>query len=899
MKKPGTVDDDFTAVDFVIFEGRFSWGAAWCMMIWILAFISFTIMMVLSMRGPPILFISEEISFIKELNPPYGPEDQPSVDSTMREINQPFRYRLPETALFYSLAASSLGLFTVSYFTSYMLLEDQGSKRVVDIGVVINKGVRAYLSRVTPCVYIFIFLGGWYVFATADEKALVCFVVGATLNVLSARVGVSMTAQGQTRLAHALGHELFDSIQIGIRTGSIGGLLATSLGLGGMAGMWLIIGDTLSLSGFGSGASIVSFYMRVGGGIFSKGADIGGDLVGASEDHRLMEDQRVYDLQMKMAQLEDSRRERARQGLDGDDEDMMEQLRAMEDEMQDIASQLHPIDYIDAVGELINDVSGTCADLFESMVLILSTSAIIGTKGSPVPHFNSALPFWIVASGKIGCSVVAYYCHVHERFTSQRIRMMLRANLFLVIVFVQFVQVATSFQEYQAGNINFTTFVHFFIISVMGQLAPEICVSCGEFFTSVDHVPVRSLALNSDLGVVQVVLQGFGQGFLSTGLPATVMIFIVVVTWQLEGHFGLALLSASSVSGTGFQGGIASFGSIATNAHKIVHLTTYHSMTRHRANVCAALGDSTAHAGNTVSAVNAFSAVFNVTLTLLAQVYTSLDQNYLDITGTILSNYSQAGLVTGVVMTMLFAANTMISCLDMSRAFASFCKDNKDVRRIDKLPFPQSHIKPLKVLTAYGSIVSMRQVFSPMINTLAVPMTAGMFLGVKGLLFAITGANVLILCLSIFLINSGQSWVAARKFILFGLLKDSDGQTIGPDSVHYANLFVGEMIGGPMEDTTGPALNNFVKFLGVFAFVTGGPGNMYEELPTNTWPLGFLIALSSTSLIVFSKVGLTYVLKLVSFLMKRQRRQRAIEEGDELPPEKEEEVDDEFGGGVV
>merc|ERR1719428_1846181 len=177
----------------------------------------------------------------------------------------------------------------------------------------------------------------------------------------------------------------------------------------------------------------------------------------------------------------------------------------------------------------------------------------------------------------------------------------------------------------------------------MGQLAPEICVIFGDFFTSVHYTPVRSLALNSDLGVVQVVLQGFGQGFMSTGFPALVMIVIVVMTWSLEGHYGLALLSASSVSGTGFQGGIASYGAIATNAHKIVHLTTYQSMARHRANVCAALGDGTAHSGNIVSAINAFSTVFNVALTLLAQAYTAQDQNYMQITGSILSNFSQAG----------------------------------------------------------------------------------------------------------------------------------------------------------------------------------------------------------------------------------------------------------------
>lgn len=879
------------AEEVIIFEGTFSWWAAWCMMIWVLCFLASAVMMVLSTRGSAFEIISEEISFVKEVRPPYGPEEQPVVDATMREINQVFAYRLPQTALFYSLAGASLGLFTVSYFTSFMLLEDQGPKRVVDIGFLISKGVNVYMGRTIPIILALLFLGGWYVMGTAGPRAVACFAVGAALNLLSAQVGVSVTVQGQTRLAHALGLELFDALQIGIRTGSIGGLLATSLALGGMAGMWLLIQDTLSLSGFGSGASIVSFSMRVGGGIFSKGADIGADLVSDMEQTRMEEDQRLFELQKKMAELDEDRKQRAKRGVEGDDEDMMADLRRMEEEMQDIASQLHPIDYFDVVGEAINDVSGTCADLFESMVLILGTCTIIGVKGSPVPSFNSGLPFWIIASGKVGCSLVAYFVHVHERFTAKRMRWSLRANLLLVIGLVQLVQILVSFQEYLVGTITFDRFWHFCVISLMGQVIPEVCVLLGEYFTSTDYAPVRSLAMNADLGIVQVVLQGFGQGFFSTGLPAVVIITCVVATWRLEQHYGLALLSASSVSGTGFQGGIASFGAIATNAHKIIHLTTYHAMSRHRANICAALGDTTAHAGNTISAVNAFSAVFDIALTLLAQTYTELDINYMNVTGSILSSFSQAGLVLGVVMTFAFAANTMISCLATAQAFAKYVTQH-DIGKISQLPFPQSHVRPLKKLASFGTITSMRMTISPIINSLACPMIGGFFLGVKGLLFMLSGSNVLVLCLSIFLINSGQSWVAARKFVLFGLLRDKDGNVIGPDSPHYANLGIGETIGGPFEDTTGPAMNNFIKFVAVFAFVTGGPGRLYDELPDNTWPYGFASLVGSLSLVFFSRVGLDLLLRGVGSVLRSRRKMQAYEEGEEMPPEGED--DDDF-----
>jgi len=241
---------------------------------------------------------------------------------------------------------------------------------------------------------------------------------------------------------------------------------------------------------------------------------------------------------------------------------------------------------------------------------------------------------------------------------------------------------------------------------------------------------------------------------------------------------------------------------------------------------------------------------------------------------------------------MLFAANTMISCLDTSREFMKFCTGNHHVAIKTKLPFPHSHIKALKILTRFGTLTSMRMVIGPMINTLAVPMVGGFFLGTKGLLFVISGSNVLCLSLSMFLMNAGESWVAARKLILFGLLQDAEGNPLGPDSHHYANLGVGEQIGGPFSDTTGPAMNNFIKFVAVFAFVTGGPGAMYDEEPDKTFYLGFLCVIGSLSLVFMSKVGLRLVLKTVKMIMEKRRQQAAYEEGDVTIHEDEEE--DEF-----
>eukprot|EP00439_Symbiodinium_sp_Y106_P072382 s40_g13.t1 len=147
------------------------------------------------------------------------------------------------------------------------------------------------------------------------------------------------------------------------------------------------------------------------------------------------------------------------------------------------------------------------------------------------------------------------------------------------------------------------------------------------------------------------------------------------------------------------------------------------------------------------------------------------------------------------------AGNRHVLCLHGQYDDELLGDETEDVEKQKALPFPSSHYKALKILSSYGTITSMRMVFNPLINTLACPMLAGFFLGTRGLLFLLSGSNVLILCFSTFLMNAGQSWFSARRFILYGLLKDSEGKSIGPDSLQFQYLAVGEMIGGPFEES--------------------------------------------------------------------------------------------------
>merc|ERR1712139_175629 len=193
--------------------------------------------------------------------------------------------------------------------------------------------------------------------------------------------------------------------------------------------------------------------------------------------------------------------------------------------------------------------------------------------------------------------------------------------------------------------------------------------------------------------------------------------------------------------------------------------------------------------------------------------------------------------------------------------------------------FPATHIIPLKNLVAFASVASFQLTFSPLTNTMAAPLVIGQLFGFKGLLMLVSGGNSVCFSLNMFLINSGQAWDAARKYVLFGMLKDEEGNIVGSESELYDTLGIGEQIGGPLEDLAGPGLNNFIKFVAVVSFVTL---DLYDPTPEKTWPMGiFQVALNGAS-VSFFKFGLAWTIKQAEAFFKRRRLAIEEEEGTTL-----------------
>lgn len=890
--------------EVVISRGKFSWTSACFMCIFIVVGFASLILMVLSTRDSALELISEEISYIDTRNPPWnlppwGYVKQPG-DAPSRRIGQPFRFAMPQTTLYYSLCSASFGLFTVSYFCSELLVQDIGVSRVRSMGDIINSGVRIYVLRTVPIVIVFMCFVAVGVYFSSGLNFVISMLVGASTCMFCANLGTSMNFQGGPRLCHSLNYDLVASIHMGIRAGAIGGLSAHAMAQLGVVCVWILVRDAAALVGFGAGVSIVAFYNRIGGGIFAKGCDIGSDFIsdmmGEDGDDYQMDN---LDMLRTNASLHDKDR-------DGDvDDDFIERQRIMdpnshideetvgfisqheaalragiEDKMEQMLKTMHPVNYLDAIGENIADVGGTSSDLFETMCITLATGVIFGAKAHDAPYLGTSLPFIIISTGTLGCSLVSYYVWCHEKHSSSRIRNSLRLNLIIVMLLVQLTVCGVCLLHWRLWRtIQFDRMINYDLIVLLGLCAPELCALICEFFTSVNCRPVAWLARDAHLGMIQVILQGLGQGFVSAGVPSCVNILVQIIAFRLEGFYGLVLLAAASQSCTGWQATLAAYGAVANNANRMVHLTTVNEIAHRRGNVCAVIGTTTSHNGKCVAGQNAFFATTTLLGALMADKYTKLGKNFQLTVGQELSEFTRAGLLAGIVFTMLFLANTLTSCIQMSKRLVEFARENPDVApRTDKT-FPATHFLPLKKLVAFASIESFQLSISPLFQTFAAPLVIGQLFGFKGLLMLVSGGNSVCFSLNMFLVNAGQAWDAARKYILFGMLKDEKGNTVGAESEVYDTLGIGEQIGGPLEDLSGPALNNFIKVVAVASFVTS---DLYDEYPYKTFVWGIGQVIINFACVSFFKFGLAWSIKQIEGFLRRRRERIDIEEGGKM-----------------
>eukprot|EP00933_Yihiella_yeosuensis_P075135 TRINITY_DN8433_c1_g1_i3.p1 TRINITY_DN8433_c1_g1~~TRINITY_DN8433_c1_g1_i3.p1 ORF type:complete len:628 (+),score=90.62 TRINITY_DN8433_c1_g1_i3:88-1971(+) len=544
--------------EVVVYRGRFSWVSAIFMCIFTVGAFCSLVLMLLSLSDSTWPLVSEEVSYINGKNPPWevppwGYVKQPN-DATERKIGVKFRYAMPQFTMFYSLFSASFGLFTVAYYCSELLVQDIGIASVKNMGDIICKGVDVYMTRQAPIMYLVIGCIASVIYFISGTYFVISMLVGASTCLVCSNLGVSMNFEGGPRLTHSMNYDLVGSLQTGVRAGAIGGLSAHAMAQLGVVTVWMIVGDANALVGFGTGVSIIAFYNRIGGGIFSKGSDIGSDfvsdMIGEDVDDFQMDNMQEMRDQLNLDDKDgdgdiDEEQLHRKHGRDPGQE-MREELgfiteeeaqtRAkIEAQMQETLTTMHPVNYLDAIGENIADVGGTASDLFETMCITLATSVILGAKIHEVPYFGTSLPHAIISTGTLGCALASYKVKSHERHSAARIRRNMQLNLFIIMAFVQGVVTGYSYLHWKVyRTITYGQMMNYSVITALGLCAPEVCAAICEFFTSVNCPPVSWLAKNSNLGPIQVILQGLGQGFVSAGAPSVVNIIVQIITYRLE-----------------------------------------------------------------------------------------------------------------------------------------------------------------------------------------------------------------------------------------------------------------------------------------------------------------------------------------------------------------------------
>ncbi len=664
--------------------------------------------------------------------------------------------------------------------TAYKVIKfDAGTEKMRKISYAIREGANAYLKRQYKIVIIFFgvmfaVLGAMAIAGLLTPYVPFAFLTGGFFSALSGFVGMKIATVSNTRTANACREGLNKGLRVAFSAGSVMGFTVVGLGLLDIS-LWFFILKylfnleaheiTSAMLTFGMGASSMALFARVGGGIFTKAADVGADLVGKVEA-----------------------------GIPEDD-------------------PRNPAVIADNVGDNVGDVAGMGADLYESYVGSIISACALG-----VAAFNSfnamALPMLIAAIGVV-CSIFGTFLVKTKEGASQKqlLKALSRGTNFSAIIIAI---ISLPLVYFILGKENWTVYFAIFAGLVSGVLIGQST----EYFTSDSYKPTKNLAATSETGTATIIIGGLSVGMLSTLLPIIIVAICVLVSYFVSGGahsssmglYGISLAAVGMLSTLGITLATDAYGPVADNAGGIAEMSGLDKSVRERTDALDSLGNTTAATGKGF-------AIGSAALTALALMASYIDKvNSIEggaekIADLNITNPTVLiGLFIGACLPFVFAALTMNS---VGRAAQSVVKE---VRRQFK------EIKGLmegKAEADYASCVdlctkaSLREMILPTIVAIAVPVAVGIVLGCSGVVGMLAGATASGFLMAVFMSNAGGAWDNAKKYI-------ESGVHGGKGSSCHKAAVVGDTVGDPFKDTSGPAINILIKLLSMVSIVFAG-----------------------------------------------------------------------------
>jgi K(+)-stimulated pyrophosphate-energized sodium pump len=681
--------------------------------------------------------------------------------------------------LFIALAAAAGALLFALFNATRILSEDEGTEVMRDIATAIQEGAGAFLRReytflAAFVVVVFVVLLVFIDYDVLDRfgeqegnladapRTAISYLIGAIASGLAGFVGMQVAVRSNVRTAAKARTGLNPALRVAFSSGVVMGMSVVGISLLCLTVLYFIFEDVQPLTGFAFGASSIALFARVGGGIYTKAADVGADLVGKVEA-----------------------------GIPEDD-------------------PRNPATIADNVGDNVGDVAGMGADLFESYTgavvatMALATVAIVGVgENAPfdpaaIADFDSdafVLPLIIMAVG-IGASILGtFLVRSGEQADMGRLLWALRAGVFsasgLVLVGTA---AAVAMMDLDWS---------LFFCVLIGLLAGQIIGTGTEYYTAYEYGPTKRLAAQAETGAATVIIGGLALGMLSTALPLLVLVGAIWLTFELAGLYGIALAAVGMLSPLGVTLASDAYGPVADNAGGIAEQAHLPPEVRQRTDALDSLGNTTAATGKGFAIGSAVLTALALMVTYSQVVgITALDLLDVDVL---------IGALIGGLMPFIFGALTMAA---VGRAAMRMVNEVRRQFR-EKPGIMEGTERPeYASAVAIATDGAIREMILPGLLAVTVPILVGVVLGPEALGGLLVGAIVTGAVLALMMANAGGAWDNAKKFIEAGHLG-------GKGSDAHKAAVVGDTVGDPFKDTSGPSLNILLKLMSIVAVVFG------------------------------------------------------------------------------